>query len=480
MDPRITEALADPGIVASLAFCAWPIFAAVLYLRLSAARATLWNFVAAQMILPAGAIKFPMILHFDKTTIPTLCALVGVFVLSPKRPKRRFTNFQLESILVFLYCLSPFITALANTDEVAVGGRVLPGVGVYDGLSGVEFAFITVMPFVLGRQVLRTSQSGNEVLRIMVIAGLIYSLPMLFETRFSPQLHYWIYGFYSSDFIQAVREDGGFRPMVFMGHGLVASFFMMSTAVAAAAMWRVHSKLHVMTGPITGYLSIVLILCKSMGALVYGAIAVPLVRLASPKTIASVAVLMAVITLGYPLLRAEGLAPTTLAISAARVHSDVRAGSLEFRFMNEDMLLERASERILTGWGRFGRNRIYAADNEKDISVTDGTWILTLGESGIIGFIAHFGLLTIGIFRVRCVLGKTEDVRESLCLSAVSLMVAFNVIDLIPNSTNTPLCFLLAGSLVGRTENIVGTFRRFRCVASSMQIDQLASPIKLG
>ena len=69
---------------------------------------------------------------------------------------------------------------------------------MYDGLSSVEMAFITVMPFILGRRVLRTSQSGDDILSIMVIAGLIYSLPMLFEIRFSPQLHFWIYGFYSS------------------------------------------------------------------------------------------------------------------------------------------------------------------------------------------------------------------------------------------------------------------------------------------
>ena len=346
--------------------------------------------------------------------------------------------------------------------QLVVGGRVLPGVGVYDGLSGVEFALITVMPFVLGRQVLRTSQSGEEVLRIMVIAGLIYSLPMLFEIRFSPQLHYWIYGFYSSDFIQEMRGDG-FRPMVFMGHGLLASFFIMSTAVAAAAMWRVHSKLHGFSaGPITGYLSSVLILCKSLGALIYGAIAIPLVRLASPKTIASVAVLMAVITLGYPLLRAEGLVPTSLVLSAANIKSDERAGSLEVRFVNEAMLLKRASERIWTGWGRYGRSRVYDDESGKDISITDGRWIITLGGSGIIGFIAEFGLLTIGIFKVRCVLSKTKDVRESLCLSAVSLMVALNMIDLIPNALCTPVRFLLAGSLVGRTENVEATLRRSR------------------
>ena len=102
------------------------------------------------------------------------------------------------------------------------------------------------------------------------------------------------------------------------------------------------------------------------------------------------------------------------------------------------MLLERASQRILTGWGRYGRNRVYDPDSGNDISVTDGRWIITLGQFGIIGFIAEFGLLTIGIFRVRRVLGKTKDVRESLCLSALSLMIALNVIDLLPNVPRLP------------------------------------------
>jgi hypothetical protein len=467
------------GIVGSLAFCAWPIFATILYLRLSLARATLWNFVAAQMILPLGVIKFPMILALDKTTIPTLCALAAVFILSSKGPRRRGLSVRLEYVLVFLYCLSPLISAVANTDTLVEGDRVLPGVGIYDGLSGIEWAFITVMPFVLGRRVLSTSQSGDDVLNIMVAAGLIYSLPMLFEIRFSPQLHFWIYGVSTIQFAQAMRE-GGFRPMVFMGHGLVASFFMMWTAVAAAALWRIRSKrVGFSAGPITGYLSIVLILCKSLGALIYGVVAVPLVRLASPKTIAGVAMLMAVVSLAYPLLRANGLFPVTLAISAAEIASGERAQSLEVRLMNEDQLLERASQRILTGWGRYGRNRIYDLDSGEDVSRTDGKWIITLGQFGIIGFIAEFGLLTIGIFRVRCVLGKTKDVRESLCLSALALMVGLNMVDLLPNATLTPLTFLLAGSLVGRTENILATFRRSRLVQPSMQIDLRSRALKI-
>jgi hypothetical protein len=467
------------SVVATLAICAWPIAATILYLKLSLARATLWNFVAAQMILPTAVIKLPMILSLDKATIPTLCALIGVYIFSSKGRRRPALTFRLETVLILLYVLSPLISSLANSDTLMIGAVVLPGVGVYDGLSGVEQTFIAVMPFVLGRQLLRTSQSTEDVLRTMAIAGLIYSLPMLFELRMSPSLHYWIYGFYSTDFIQEMRGDG-FRPMVFMGHGLVASFFMMWTAVAAAALWRIRSTVNAFgAGPITGYLSVVLILCKSLGALIYGIVAVPLVRFASPKVIASVALLMGVISLGYPLLRAEGVVPATSAVSTATIIDGERADSLETRFRNEDQLLERASQRLWLGWGRYGRNRIYDPDTGKDISVTDGHWILTLGQFGIMGFLAEFGLLTVGIFRVRRVLGKISNARESFCLSTMSLMVALSVVDLLPNSFLTPVTFLLAGSLVGRTENLVAHLRQSRRVKSSMQIGQQASGVPL-
>ena len=59
-------------------------------------------------------------------------------------------------------------------------------------------------------------------------------------------------------------------------------------------------------------------------------------------------------------------------------------------------MLERASERILFGWGRFGRSRVY---NEygSDISVTDGRWIITLGQFGVVGFMGEFGLLALAL-----------------------------------------------------------------------------------
>ena len=69
---------------------------------------------------------------------------------------------------------------------------VLPGVGIYDAISASEGAFIILIPFFLGRQYLSGPLDSLKVLQALVIAGLVYSLPMLFEVRFSPQLHYWV------------------------------------------------------------------------------------------------------------------------------------------------------------------------------------------------------------------------------------------------------------------------------------------------
>ncbi len=448
------------GTVGAVAFGLWAVVALVLYAQLPVGRATLWNFLGAQMLLPGGAFKVPVLAPIDKNLIPTACAAIGIFLIAQSAPKPKY-RFSWPWVLLLTAIVVPLLSALANTDTIFIGPRVLPGVGLYDGLASAEFALLTVLPFVFGRRVLRTEQDSEDVLRALMLAGLVYSVPMLFEIRFSPQLHYWIYGFYTSDFVQAMR-GGGYRPMVFMGHGLVASLFMMMTLVAAAALWRASAstRLPIRAGGITFYLGVVLILCKSLGATFYGLIAIPLIRFATPKTILRVAVLLALISIGYPILRTEGLVPTQAILSTVRLLSEDRAASLEFRFSNEDQLLDRANERILTGWGRFGRNRVYSEDWGGDISVTDGHWIIVLGQFGIFGFIAEFLLLTYGIFKALSRLKYVRSEREAIYLAAMALILSLNVLDLLPNATITPLTFLLAGALVGRSENLARSRRR--------------------
>ena len=255
---------------------------------------------------------------------------------------------------------------------------------------------------------------------------------------------------------------GGFRPIVFMENGLVAAFFLMTATVAAAAFWRTRTRVQKFApAAITAYLSAVLILCKSLGALVYGVALVPLVRLARPRLQLRVAMILAIFAVTYPLLRAADLVPTNYIVEAARSISEERADSLQFRFDHEQRLLERASQRILFGWGRCGRSRIYD-EWGNDIGITDGRWTITLGQFGIFGFLAEFGLLALPVFRAASALRFAESERDSIFLAALALIVAINMIDLLPNASLSPWTWLLAGALLGRAETLRGAARQSR------------------
>lgn len=59
---------------------------------------------------------------------------------------------------------------------------------------------------------------------------------MLYEVRLSPQLHRIFYGYFPHSFAQQVR-GGGFRPVVFLQHGLWVAFFAMMMTVVTFALW---------------------------------------------------------------------------------------------------------------------------------------------------------------------------------------------------------------------------------------------------
>jgi hypothetical protein len=437
---------------ASFVLIVWPLVAICLYAALPFSRATLWTILGAQLVLPAGTMfKFEMIPQFDKYSIPNFCVLAGCLIVA-QRPLLIWTKFALTNILIAAYLLSPILTSALNGDSMTVGGRILPGVGLYDALSAVEIALIDLIPFFLGRQFFRQDYNIRELFRAIVLSQLIYSILLLFEVRFSPQLHYWFYGYYPSDFVQTLRESG-FRPMAFMGHGLLAASFVMMAVVASTAMWRAGISIRRWPPAVpTAYLAFVLFMCKSLGATVYAATFAPLVRFASPRLQLRVAAALAFVALLYPTLREFDMFPTDLTVAVASTLSTDRAISLKERFDNEGNLLARATERPVFGWGRFGRSRLYDEETGKDLSVTDGRWIITIGQFGFFGFLAEFGLLSIGIFRATSAIRYTKSPTEKIFLSSLALIVAINILDLLPNSGLRPFTWLITGALLGRAE----------------------------
>jgi hypothetical protein len=435
---------------ATAALLSSPIFAIILFRTLPAGQAAMWTIFGGQLLLPVGAaIKFAMIPQFDKASIPNICALIGCLAVGRSQAQR--WRFGITEVLMAGYILAPIATSLQNGEPIIMDYLVLPGVGLYDGISAAISASVTLIPFYIGRRFLRSADDVVNLFIVLILGELAYSLPLLFEIRFSPQLHFWFYGYYPSDFVQEMRE-GGFRPMVFMGHGLLAAFVLMTATVAMGAIWRAQIRLTRMSNSVLFfYLGAVLVFCKSLGALVYGAALSLLVAFAKPKLQLRIAAVIVSIALLYPMLRSFDLFPTDTILELAYTVSADRAQSLQTRFQNETGLLARATEKPWFGWGRFGRNRSYDMYG-KDITLTDGQWIITLGQFGIVGFLVEFGLLSLGVFRSVGVVQSSENTSRAILLGALSLIVAVNVLDLLPNSGLLPWTWLLTGCLLGRSE----------------------------
>lgn len=443
----------------TLALLLWPMVAVWAYHTRPVGQATLWTILWAQLLLPEGAfIKLaPGIPQLDKVSLPSLAALFGCLLCS-RRPLRFWNGIGLAEVFLLMLIIGPFITSELNGDLVLAGTRIIPSVGNYDALSAVVAQFLSLIPFFLARRVLSSEADHAEILRTLVIAGLIYSVPTLFEIKMSPLLNLWIYGYLPGGWNTAFRETG-FRPVVFMENGLVLSFFMMTTVVAAGALWRQKIRVFRLSADaITGYLTIVLILCRSFGALIYGVVLLPLVRLTTPRLQLRIALVFVVVALGYPLLRTADIVPTQAILDMVRSVDTVRADSLQTRFDQENQLSQRALQRPMFGWGRYGRNRVYDAYGN-DISITDGRWVITLGQFGLFGFLAEFGLLALPVFGAVGALKLAESRSDKAFLAALALILAANIVELLPNSDLTPWTWLLAGAILGRVEALHATSR---------------------
>jgi len=231
------------------------------------------------------------------------------------------------------------------------------------------------------------------------------------------------------------------------------AFFAMTTTVAAAALWRAGSRVwQLPSSAVVGYLSAVLLLCRTLGALVYAAVLVPLVAIAEPKLQVRIAALLVGIVFLYPALRAGEVIPARSMIEVAEMVSNDRAESLAVRLEQEKQLLDHASERFLFGWGRWGRNRVVDPESGRDASVTDGRWTIALGQFGVIGFVTELALLGFPVFYAVSALKYAESKRERVLLAALALILAINLFDQLPNTSITPWSWLLAGALLGRAE----------------------------
>lgn len=440
----------------------WPMVCWQLWKRLDPARALIWTVLGGYLIMPPlTVINFPIIPDMDKTTIPNLiawyCALYVV------RDKISFLpEGWIGKMLILMYILSPFATVLTNTAPLIFPGADVQGMKIYDSAAAVANQFIALLPFFLARRYLGSPEGMRAVIEALVLAGLFYSVPMLIEARFSPQINVWVYGFFQHDFFQTIRQ-GGYRPVVFLPHGLWVAFFALMCLVAALVRLRdTTAETRPKALVIALYLAFMLYVCKSAGVSVYALCLTPLLLLASWRVQVAVAALLAVAVISYPVLRGLHLVPLQQIVEFSNSFSADRAGSLQFRFDNEEELLARAQEKAWFGWGGYGRAFLHDPITGQMTTIADGAWVIVMGIYGWLGFIAEFGLTGLPLL----ILGREALSRHAAPFNrytaGLALILAANMVDLLPNATHIPFTWLMAGGLLGEAERM----RRLRLAES--------------
>ncbi|MGL4236943.1 hypothetical protein [Tabrizicola sp.] len=442
-----------PNTIAYLALFSWPIVALVLFRLLPLQKALVWAIVGGHLLLPSATyIKLPMLPAIDKTLVTAVSALLLCATFGPRETASRDlsarTGRQIVLGLVTLVVVSPILTVLQNTEPVIDGRVFLPGLRLYDSFGLISQVLVSLIPFWLGFRYLHSRDGHRAILEALALGGLIYTFPVLFEVRISPQLHNWIYGFFPHEFAQHIRA-GGFRPVVFLSHGLMVGIFLCIAVIASIALFReARREGRTAYGWVfaAAWLMIALFLSKNLGALMIAAGFAGATFFLGRRPQVALAVTVAAIVMFYPMLRGAGWIPVDEVHSYVLSINEDRAGSLKFRLDNEDALLDHANQKPLAGWGGWGRHALFDPETGEMTSTTDGTWIGLIGVFGWLGYVGRFGLLTIPIlfFALR---RKTSE--PSYLVPGLIMVLCAALVDLLPNSGLVNYVWLMAGAVTG-------------------------------
>lgn len=438
-----------PNFFAYVMLITWPLVARKILSKLDFQTGVILCYLIPYLILPVKVkIDLPLIPALDKTTIPSLS--IFLCLLLRRQRIKLFPKNKIMFLVIVALLLSPAITIATNSDQLFYSSTIISGMGFKDLISlTLKNLSLYIIPLMIGYTFLHSDESHKKLIQMIAISGLIYSIPTLWEIRMSPQLHAQIYGFFPHSFNQQMRQEG-FRAVVFLGHGLLVAIFMAMSLLAIATTVKEKLKLIKLNSIyLLAYIVAVLLLSKSLGALFFAIIFCPLIFFFKPINQVRIAAIFLAIVMFYPSIRSNQIIPIEDIVSFFESIDEERAGSLVFRLDNEDILLDKASERPLFGWGTWGRNRVYSEITGKDISITDGEWIIHYGVFGWFGYIAIFGLLCIPVFILlrTCKIIKSAPPQYTATLC---LILTINVLDVIPNASLNTVSFLISGAILGK------------------------------
>lgn len=430
-----------------VALFGWIPLTIFLFLHLKPHHAAMVSVIGGTLFLPMAGYDPPGLLPpFTKNSV----IAIGLFLGARLSGQRRAAHFRWSryDLPMLVWCLCPLASSLSN------------GLGVYDGIAGIwGNVSLWGIPYLAGRMYIDNVEKVRDLGVAIVIGGLIYLPLCLYEIRMSPQLSNMIYGFFPHSFAQHHRY-GGFRPIVFMQHGLMVALWMAATSTTAFWMWRSGVIKHLKGIPFSLCvlaMIVTAVLCKSANgwiALSLGIGSYFLFRLfRSTKPFRLLALLIPC----YMALRIMGtLAASDVEIQMSRFVDAERVDSLAIRLKQEDLFIDKMLQQPLFGWGYMSRAWPRIGDDEegrKAIGMIDALWLIVVSTRGLVGLAAMTAMMLVGpwqaLSRLRQKSQHPPDSFPREIPMVLSLVVLLFMIDCLVNGMINPAYILVSGALLG-------------------------------
>ncbi len=409
----------------------------ILFRKFAPQKAILISVIGGVLFLPAASYDIPVIIYTKETAI-ALSLLCGIVFSSNKTvPAFRAKWFDIP---IILWCIvSPFLSILTN------------GLGLYNAVAAViEGSLAYGVFYMIGRIYF----SDKDALRLLttgiILGGLIYVPLALFEVRMSPQLSNIFYGFFPHSFAQHFRYDG-YRPIVFMQHGLMVALWMSVTFTISLWMYghREISNIKKIPMPvIIVFLLITTVLCKSANGWIFLASGV-FAYYYYKKTKSTMIFKLLILSIPvYLILRISGILPVSAIIDfSSSIFDAERVDSLAVRLFQEDVFSKKALENPFFGWGWMGRAwPRNIATGEDVVQMIDSLYLIVFSNYGLLGLVSLYAVLLLGPWKVM------KSRTESIDAIVLGIIIIFFTIDTLLNGMVNSVFILTTGALSGYSD----------------------------
>jgi hypothetical protein len=462
-------------ILVKVALYSWSLVVLVLFRKFPPHRALIISVLAGIMFLPEvqiskvsgeapDAYEFVLlILKFTKPNAIAFAALLGVLIFDTKR----LLTFRPRwyDLPMLAWCVGTYFSNTSN------------GVGPYDSFAMMrDKTLMWGVPYFLGRLYFNNLDNFRELAIGIVIAGLVYAPLCLFESRFFPQLHEDFYGFFPGARNEVFRM-GGYRPVVFMSHGIMLGLWMVATTVVGFWLWWTGAVTELSIWPFRRplpmkwlmlFLGLTTAWVRSTGAMGIGAAC--LLGTAQMRWFRFPVILLALLVVSPVYLyyrttgwNGESFVETLTALGA----EEDRVNSLAYRLHMENRLILHYQRKPEFGWGdhkedwRQGpkftayHNPLFirlAREHNDGLAVADAMWVITVAQYGQYGLIAVWVTMLLPVVRFMIVHPPGTWFQPTLAPpAAAALVLIMSMNDNLLNGFYNPVFVMSAGALLSVT-----------------------------